>query len=682
MNRKKVINLVTVLVTALIAATVTLSFLWTGGGTPPVALNTTELQDVDGTPIAAVSILDLKDSNIVTKANYAPDEFLRTSPGSSQGQVPFGTPIDLADTDLASKGTLRFAFLNLDPWSSDFASQSEELAPYLGADNYWHFSFYLPPIFSASTVYVRSKLVAAAGLISDYNFINYSEYYFDSINHKDGTEPVILDLNFPAKRETILANRLQAALTVTIHYEGVNGRFTGLTGMPLIGKSETVENLIGLDQTFLISLLITSVLILAVFIFLCFLKKTFSFLPQPSMTLGVCGVLLAAYIFTRSTSVPYFSLALSFSALAAMLLAAVFALRVSWKKRPVWLVPAFFGALNCVLAFIAPFIAGGQGLLAYLPVGNAVTAVFILLLSFFQSRTADQTTRLINPVLVGVTGLTAAFYPSTSLAFASPVLWLFVLIVAVTVVVCFEQFVNMEKRNRYLTANLAEEVRRQTHDLEAVIAEREKILMYVSHDMKKPVVFMDGALSDLRHYLTDEQLAAKAAAIQLKNSELKRDFAELSKFSRLNYSAEPSEIFNASEVVRTVSSDLKPDCEANGILLTVIVPSRIDVYAKKNGFSGVLVNLILNAVEHSRCRHLTVSVGRKKGFCQIEVTDDGTGLKADRDIFEPYFSSTGTEENSGLGLYLARNSIRSMGGELAFKQTERRLTFVVTVPLA
>lgn len=173
-----------------------------------------DLNGTDGGSVASISITDLQELNALTCVNYTPDEFL--IPGSQRQ----GTPVDLTQNNqFAQRGTFVFIIRNIDPMSSDFIAQSEELTPYLQGDGYWHFTLYIPHVWSACNVYVRSALVQRTGEISDYNFINYTEYVYETKTHTDSTEPLFLDLKFYPKQQAITPDALLAATVVTIHYE-------------------------------------------------------------------------------------------------------------------------------------------------------------------------------------------------------------------------------------------------------------------------------------------------------------------------------------------------------------------------------------------------------------------------------------------------------------------------------
>lgn len=93
----------------------------------------------------------------------------------------------------------------------NFTEKADELEPFLQGDNNWHFTLYLPSVWSASTVYVNTVLFDRTGEISDYNFIEYSEYQL-----KPKHIPTVHDL-FLSIYPFILADILSAPIVSTRH---------------------------------------------------------------------------------------------------------------------------------------------------------------------------------------------------------------------------------------------------------------------------------------------------------------------------------------------------------------------------------------------------------------------------------------------------------------------------------
>ncbi len=177
-------------------------------------------------------------------------------------------------------------------------------------------------------------------------------------------------------------------------------------------------------------------------------------------------------------------------------------------------------------------------------------------------------------------------------------------------------------------------------------------------------------------------MISKVDYLLQKSAELKKDFVDLGKYGKQNYVTEQSEVVNLSEIVQNVTADLRPDCEANGIILTVTAPETLNVYAKKIALESVIQNLVLNAIEHSYCSNLYVTAVKRKGICRLDIVDDGKGITTDKDVFAPFVSGNPSENNSGLGLFLAKNAIETMHGELTYERKDNLTIFSATLPLA
>ena len=103
----------------------------------------------------------------------------------------------------------------------------------------------------------------------------------------------------------------------------------------------------------------------------------------------------------------------------------------------------------------------------------------------------------------------------------------------------------------------------------------------------------------------------------------------------------------------------------------------------------VLRNLLDNAAKYGGDHPVHVTVARQKDWAAIEVRDQGIGLAAEEreKIFEKFYR-VGEEmvrqtEGTGLGLYLARELVRQLGGAITAESpgVGKGTTFRVTLPL-
>ncbi len=630
-------------------------------------------KDIAGISVNAVSISDVKGVMKMTAFNYLPNDF-----------AELGETVSGADdgSDPAKRGTYRFYIdtLTIEEWA-----ESESLAHLLEPDGNWHLTMYIPPVFSACSVFVQYQNQEYVGSISGYNisyYVNYSsESEFDeTVPHRTATQPLFIDIPISSD------NKYSRECAVTIHYEADNDNFVGITKGILIGEDTAVRKAVSENRSMLLAGAIIGAATLLLFLFICILKRSLAFMPQLLFSVSIFLALFSAYLMFGLTVAPYFALAMRRFSVGLILFASTLYLPKKAGRFPVLYLTGATAIAASILAFLSPFYKSASVYaamrIAYAVPATACIVAVIGFTSFDVFRGKSAGLRL-NCAIAGSLATTALFanqaFPFIVL---SPSFWLCLAMLGVTLVLGFREFICAEIRNRYLTANLEQEVARQTQSLQSILAERDRILLYVSHDMKKTVVGMNDSLSDLRHSLSTSDQVAKVDSLLQKNAELSKDFAELGKYGRQNYVAEQSEVLNLSQIIRKVTDELRSDCEANGIVLTVTLPDKLNVYAKKIALESVILNLVLNAIEHSFCTHLSVSAIKQKGMCRIEIVDDGTGVMTDKNIFEPFVSGAPSENNSGLGLFLAKSAIESMHGKLTYERKNNFTVFSATLPLA
>lgn len=633
----------------------------------------TRIKDSDGVSVNAVSIFDVQGVMKMTAINYLPNEFAELNEAVSN-EYDGNSP--------AKRGTYR---LCIDTLSGEEWNDTAKLNNLLKADGNWHLTMYIPPVFSACSVYVRFQNKEYVGLIDRYNVAYYGSFsapseFDDEISHETAVKPIFIDVSITPE------HKYSKECLVTIHYETDNDNFTGIADGILIGEDSAVRKIVETNRMLILVGAIAGGATLLLFLFICVLKRSLTFVPQLLYATGVMLAMISVYSLFGLTTVPYFALGVRGFAVGLMVVASTLYLPRRARSLPVLNSVFIIALISCVTAFIAPMTTSVSAYTVLSVISNALRiAVVAVVLIFTVSGVAKNQPlglRLNGIISAPLSISTILFRQSFPFVAVAPTFWLCLLMTAVTIVLGFREFISAETHNRYLTKNLENEVAKQTQNLQAVISERDKILLYVSHDMKKTVVGMNGSLTDLRQNLSEPNLISKVDYLLQKNAELKKDFADLGKYGKQNFVAEQSEVLNLSKIVDKVTADLRPDCEANGIVLTVTAPDELDVYAKKVALESVILNLVLNAIEHSSCTRLDVVASKRKDECLISVIDNGTGITTDKNVFEPFVSATPSENNTGLGLFLAKSAIESMHGELTYERKDNATIFSATLPLA
>ena len=631
-----------------------------------------------GKDVTAVRINDFEDLGKVTKVNYVPDVFIKPGNISEDMQiVDIDKPFEFAE-----RGTLVFIFLNLDPYSENFSKYVEDLNKYKVGD-YWQFTLSLPKIFCASNIYVGADLAARNGEIEGYDFIEFTTSYAKLTDKlKVKTSRTELTLNFYTRRQA-MERTLSSAKVVIVHYQSSDTAYSAIRECPLLGTEEKVGSVISQSQNLLLIFAILAATVFAVLGVLSLLKHTAGHLPEIVWTLGIFLMLLSRFIVGLTTTAPLFwtavTLCCSFIVLGGALLSGC---RYVGKVPLKYILPSLMCA-GAVLAFIRPFLpfAAESAVQIVCTVVKAVgvTSLFAFIaFAAFKKDDSLSIMKMLCTVVIAVALSASLFLPNVFPAWLNSMFWLCAVTTFLTFVSVLMLFRETEKANEYLTENLHTEVERQLKDIKSVITERDNLLQFVSHDMKKPLVSSSALIDVLIERETDAEQSKALPIVKQYTDRIVSNLTEIGSYAKFNYLAEPSEVVDLRAVCAEICKFHYPDCNANGIILKNQVDGRYKVYVKKQGLQNAVSNIILNAVEHADCKTITLSVKSEKNRVILCVSDDGRGIDCSADIFQPYVTGS-KSETTGLGLFICRNILESMNGELNYESKSGETVFLISL---
>jgi signal transduction histidine kinase len=143
-----------------------------------------------------------------------------------------------------------------------------------------------------------------------------------------------------------------------------------------------------------------------------------------------------------------------------------------------------------------------------------------------------------------------------------------------------------------------------------------------------------------------------------------------------------AEICDIREVITAASEAALASVGIHSIQILLNVPAGIDLPLVRLRIERVFFNLIANAFEAMPGGGKVRIGARKAGACVlVEVEDTGLGIPGcirDR-LFEPFVTS-GKHDGLGLGLALARLTVRNHGGDI-WTEPAAGARFVIRLPL-
>ena len=96
----------------------------------------------------------------------------------------------------------------------------------------------------------------------------------------------------------------------------------------------------------------------------------------------------------------------------------------------------------------------------------------------------------------------------------------------------------------------------------------------------------------------------------------------------------------------------------------------------------VLQNILENAIKYGDGRFVNIKIDEEEDYKLIQISNSGCSLKDEElpHLFESFYRGSNAEkkEGSGLGLYIAKNLMHMMGGDV-FAKIDNNNFVVVTV---
>ena len=214
-----------------------------------------------------------------------------------------------------------------------------------------------------------------------------------------------------------------------------------------------------------------------------------------------------------------------------------------------------------------------------------------------------------------------------------------------------------------------------------------KMLSNISHDIKTPLTVILGYLEIMRLRDCEDVTLQKVEAKAKQVMELIDQFFTLAKLEAGDKKIEMVKI-NISELCRETVLGYYDILIQKDYAVDIIIPEQqIFAQGDMESINRILNNLLSNAIRYgSDGKYIGLFVREDLDFVYIDVVDKGKGIEKQfaASVFERLYTMEDSRNRSiqgnGLGLTIARNLARQMGGDLLL-QSEPGVRTVFTVKL-
>ena len=241
-----------------------------------------------------------------------------------------------------------------------------------------------------------------------------------------------------------------------------------------------------------------------------------------------------------------------------------------------------------------------------------------------------------------------------------------------------------------LRLEMAEELRKINEELGKINEELKGFVDVVSHDLKTPIIAIQGFSARLLKNYEDE-LGEKGLMylemIKASACRMEALVSDLLALSRIGRVVSEFEDVPCLEIVKNVTSGLQDRLKEKGIEL-VVAENLPTIYCDGERMYQVFENLVVNAIKFigdAKTPKIEIGYEDRGYFYQFHVRDNGIGIdpKYHRKIFKMFqrLKEIKDVEGTGLGLAIVDGIVSSYGGRVWMESEKGKgATFYFTLP--
>lgn len=232
----------------------------------------------------------------------------------------------------------------------------------------------------------------------------------------------------------------------------------------------------------------------------------------------------------------------------------------------------------------------------------------------------------------------------------------------------------------WLLEDEREKLRSTNHELDS-------FLYSTSHDLRAPLASILGLTNIARHDIADETAKSMFGMIEERAKKLDLVIEDILNLARSKKKELVFERIDFGKFLQEVVNDVKFTKGATDIRLIYQEHKANWLVSDRSQLKIILGNLLSNAVKYHNTQQadpfIEVTFQTEEKRVVISVIDNGQGIPGESQsrIFEMFYRASANTEGTGLGLYITKEAVSKLQGEIRFTSKEGTgTTFTVSLP--
>ncbi len=217
------------------------------------------------------------------------------------------------------------------------------------------------------------------------------------------------------------------------------------------------------------------------------------------------------------------------------------------------------------------------------------------------------------------------------------------------------------------------------------IASVAELAASVAHEINNPIGICINYLELLDRHVSDEDNRIKINKVRNELNRVSEIIKDLLSFTKIK--STPYKEVNVADTIESLLSFMKNILMKNDIEIIWNRPTEaILINGDENRLKQVFLNLIKNSMESFLSKgiiEIRLSTVFDKNIAEIAIKDNGPGIPVEiiDKIFDPFFSTKNSRNNSGLGLSICQHIIEAHQGIIECESGKEGTIMVIKLPL-
>jgi len=223
---------------------------------------------------------------------------------------------------------------------------------------------------------------------------------------------------------------------------------------------------------------------------------------------------------------------------------------------------------------------------------------------------------------------------------------------------------------------LAEEkIKKQKDLLEKANAELDRFVYITSHDLKAPLLSIQGLINLAEISDNKEEVEHCLSMMKERVKGLENFISDIINYSRNVRSGIIKEEINLRSFVKNIVDELMYMKNVNKLKFIIDIDADLQIISDEKRLNVILKNLIFNSIKYHNYDQnhpeIIINAQKNKHHIHINVKDNGEGIREDvlNKIFDMFYRASEKSSGSGLGLYIVKEMINKLNGSIKVNST-------------